>query len=176
MPFVDRPSASATFVLLDETGSRSTVQFDIPKTTLVEAAFLGVGGLRALIATLTNCAVISQSVTYSQHDTTPEVPAAGSRVERKGVFTFRTAAGKTATYQIPGIIPDVVTNSGRIDEDRPAVAAFVNALIAADVIFCDSNGSDLTSLKEAYERYRRTTRSMLPNDRKPDPDVVPDVG
>lgn len=172
MPFIERPSAAMTFTLEDATGSKATVSFDIPVTTLADAALTGANAVRALLASITGCAVLSQAVTYSQFDTTPEVPAAGSRVEKKGVFVFRTAAGKTAAYQVPGIESSVVLKGGRIDEDAVAVAAFVNAIIAAGAIFSDSNGVDLVSLSQAYERYRRTTRKMLPSDRTPDVDII----
>lgn len=173
MPFIERPTASMTFTLLDETGSRSTVQFDVPQTTLADAALTAATAVRALLANITGCAIVSQTLTYSQFDTTPELPAAGSRAEKKGVFTFRTAAGKTVKYEIPGIEPGLVMTSGRINEDSPAVAALVAAITAADAVFSDSNGVDLVSLSQAYERYRRTTRQMLPRDRTPDADILP---
>lgn len=173
MPFVERPSASMTFTLVDETGSRATVSFDIPVGTPADVALTGANVARGLLANITGCAVVSQAVTYSQFDTTPEQPAAGSRVEKKGVFTFRTAAGKTATYQVPGIESALVLKGGRIDEDAVAVAAFVTAITAVDAIYSDSNGSDLVSLKEAYERYRSSTRRMLPSDRAPDANITP---
>lgn len=172
MPFVERPSAAMTFTLEDATGSRATVSFDIPVGTAADAALTAANAVRGLLANITGCAIISQAVTYSQFDTTPELPAAGSRVEKKGVFSFRTGAGKTATYQVPGIESALVLKSGRIDEDAVAVAAFVTVITAADAVFSDSNGVDLVSLAAAYERYRRTTRKMLPNDRSPDADIV----
>lgn len=174
MPFIERPSAAMTFNLLDETGSRATVSFDIPVTTLADAALTGANAMRALLASITGCAVVSQAVTYSQFDTTPELPKAGSRVERKGVFVFRTAAGKTASYQVPGIEGNMVLKTGRVDEDSPEVAAFVNGIIVAGAIFSDSNGVDIVSLSKAYERYRRTTRTMLPSSRTPDADIIAD--
>jgi hypothetical protein len=155
MAWIEKPTASLTYVMLDETGSRSTVSFDVPETTLADAA-------------LTDCAVISYSLTYSSADDAPAAPAAGSRVERKGVFSFRTSAGKTATYQIPGIADSVVDASGRIDDDNVAVAAFVTAVTAADAVFTDSNGANIASLKAAYERYRSTSRNQLPANRFPD--------
>lgn len=173
MPFVERPSASLTFGLLDETGSRSTISFDVPADTLADAALTAANAVRLLLANVTGCAIVSQSVTYSQFDTTPELPAAGSRVEKKGVLVFRTAAGKTARYEVPGVESGLVMTSGRINEDSPAMAALIAAITAADAVFCDSNGSDLVSLKEAYERYRRTTRGMMPRDRVPDADILP---
>lgn len=172
MPFVERPSAAMTFTLRDETGSNSTVSFDIPVGTAADVALTGANVVRGLLANVTGCAILSQAVTYSQFDTTPEIPVAGSRVEKKGVFVFRTAAGKTAQYQVPGINAGAVLKGGRIDEDNPAVFAFVAGIIGANAIFCDSNGVDLVSLAQSYERYRRTTRKMLPSDRSPDTDTT----
>lgn len=172
MPFVERPSASMTFTLQDETGSRANVSFDIPVSTLADAALTAANVMRGLLANITGCSVVSQAVTYSQFDTTPEIAGAGSRVEKKGVFVFRTAAGKTTQYQVPGIMSNLVLKGGRIDEDIPVVAAFVTAITAADAVFSDSNGVDLVSLAQAYERYRRTSRKMLPADRSPDVDIL----
>lgn len=173
MPFVERPTASMTFGLLDETGSRSTVSFDVPEGTLADVALTAANAVRALLASVTGCAVVTQSLTYSQFDTTPEAPTAGSRVEKKGVLVFRTAAGKTVKYEIPGIEPALVLTSGRLNEDAVTLAALVAAMTAADAVFSDSNGSDLVSLASAYERYRRTTRTMMPRDRIPDADILP---
>lgn len=168
MAFVERPTASLTYILQDETGSKAPFSLDVPQGTLADAAITAAGLLRPLIEAVTDCAVLSYSLTYSSFDDAPPPATPGSRVERKGVFTFRTAAGKTVTYQLPGIIDSAVLQSGRIDDDNLAIAAFTTAIIEVGAIFCDSNGVDLSSLKEAYERYRRTTRKMLPSERAPD--------
>lgn len=168
MAWAEKPTASLTYVMVDESGSRSTCSFDVPETTLADAALTAAAALRPLIEALTDCAVVSYSLTYSSFDDAPAAPAAGSRVERKGVFSFRTATGKTATYQIPGIADAIVEASGRIDDDNVAVAAFVTAVTAVDAVFCDSSGSDLKSLRAAYERFRSSTGRQLPQNRYPD--------
>jgi hypothetical protein len=168
MAWLEKPTAALTYVLLDETGSRSNMSLDVPESTLADAALTAAGVLRPLIEALTDCAVVSYSLAYTSFDDAPPAPAAGSRVERKGVFQFRTATGKTATYQVPGIADALVEASGRIDDDAPAVAAFAGALTALDALFTDSNGADLRSLKAAYERFRSTTKRQLPQNRFPD--------
>jgi hypothetical protein len=168
MAWAEKPAASLTFVMLDETGSKGNLSFDVPESTLMDAAMTAAAALRPLIEAITDCSVLSYSLTYSSFDDAPPAPAAGSRVERKGVFQFRTAAGKKVTYQVPGIIETAVLQSGRIDDDDLAIAAFTGALTALDAIFCDSNGSDLRSLAAAYEMYRGTTRGQAPRDRAPD--------
>jgi hypothetical protein len=168
MAWGEKPSAALTYTFKDETGSISSLQLDVPEDTDADVALTAAAALRPLIEAISDCAVISYGLAYSSFDDAPAAPTAGSRVERKGTFVFRTAAGKTARYQVPGIISAAVESSGRIDEDNLAIAAFVAALIGVDTIFCDSNGVDLTSLKEAYERYKGTTRKQLPSNRSPD--------
>lgn len=168
MAWAERPTASLTFVMLDETGSKANFSLDVPETTLADAALTAAAALRPLIEAITDCAVLSYSLTYSAFDDAPPAAAASSRVERKGIFQFRTAAGKLVNYQVPGIIDAAVLQSGRIDDDNAAIAAFTAALTAVDALFCDSNGSDLRSLAAAYERYRSTTRNQMPKDRAPD--------
>lgn len=171
MAFVALPAAEVTFGLLDETGSKGTLQVNVPGATLIADAQTAADGLRALIEAITGCAVVSQSITFTQIDDAQPAPAVGSRVEQKGVFVFRTAAGKTVTYQVPGIAVGV-KDTGQIDEDNAAIAAFVTGLNDAAAIFSDSNGQALAGLVKAYERYRRSTRAMLPSKKEPDADAV----
>lgn len=175
MAWEERPTASLSYTLVDETGSRAQLSLDVPEGTAMDVAMTAAGALRPLIQAITDCAVVAYSLTYSATDDAPEAPQAGSRVERKGVFIFRVAGGKTARITVPGILQAVVLKSGRIDEDRPVVAAFTGALVAVDAIFSDSNGRDLRSLAKAYERYRSTTRAWMPRDTSPDADVLPEV-
>ena len=173
MAFVTKPTAQLTFVLVDGTGSRATMQFDVPYDTLAAVAIAAADVLRPLIGALTGCTVVSQSLAYSSVDNAPVAPALESRVERKGVVQFLTAAGKTVSYSIPGIITSMLNRSGSINEDMLAMQAFVNGIVDVDAIFSDSNGVDITAYKGGYERYRRSTRSMLPTDRRPDSDIIP---
>lgn len=168
MAWQEKPSASLTYSLKDETGSNGVFSLDVPADTLADVALTAAGAFRPFVEALTDCAVLSYTLSYSSFDDAPPAPAAGSRVEKKGTFVFRTAAGKTVTYQLPGIIQGAILGSGRIDDDNLAVASFVTAITEAGAIFCDSNGVDLTSLKAAYERYRSTSRRQLPTDRAPD--------
>lgn len=168
MAWNERPSASLTYVLKDETGSTSTFALDVPQTTPMDVAMTAAGVMRPLVEAITDCAILSYSLTYSSNDDAPAAPAAGSRVERKGKFVFRTSAGKTVAYQVPGIADAVVLSDGRIDDDAAPVLAFTTAITALDAIFTDSNGANISSLKEAYERFSRTTRKQLPSQRQPD--------
>jgi hypothetical protein len=173
MGWNERDTASLTFVCRDETGSVANFSLDVPQTTLADVALTAAGVLRPLVEAITDCAVLSYSLTYSSFDDAPPAAAADSRVERKGVFQFLTAAGKKVSYQVPGIKLSGILQSGRIDDDNIEIKAFYSALIAVDAIFCDSNGKDLRSLVGAYERYRGTTRAWAPVNRAPDADILP---
>lgn len=168
MPWIERQTASLTYTLQDETGSKSTFSVDVPESTLADVALTAAAALRPLIEACTDCEVISYALTYSARNTTPAAAAVNSRVERKGVLQFLTAAGKIATYQLPGVVDAAVLQDGRIDDDNLAIAALAGAMIAADAIFTDSNNSSLDSLYAAYERYSSTTKRQLPSARRPD--------
>lgn len=168
MPWIEKPTASLVYSLVDETGSNSTFSLDVPEATLADVALTAAAALRPLIEACTDCEVVAYNLTYSSRNTTPAPAGGGSRVERKGVLQFLTAAGKVATYQLPGIIDAAVLPDGRIDDDNLAIAALAGAIIAADAIFTDSNGQGLDSLYAAYERYSRTTKMQLPLSRRPD--------
>jgi hypothetical protein len=171
MAFVDLPVASVTFTMVDGSGSQGSVSFNIPAATTIADALTAANQLRPLITALTGCGVVAMNITYSSIETTPTGLAADySRIERKGVFSFRTAAGKSVSYQIPGILDAIVLPDGRIDEDVTEVSAFLVDLVAAP--WTDSNGVDLTALTSAFERYRRTSRPMLPSKKTPDANLV----
>jgi hypothetical protein len=173
MAWHERPTASLTFVLRDETGSVSNLSLDVPQTTAMDAAMLAAAALRPLIQGISDCAVLSYSLTYSAFDDAPEAAGAASRVERKGIFQFLTAAGKKVSYQVPGIKASAVLTSGRLDDDNLEVAVFHGAITALNALYCDSNGVDITTLVAAYERYRGTTRAWTPTNRAPDADILP---
>ena len=168
MPWIERPSAALSFSLQDETGSKSTFNLDVPVDTSADVALTAAAALRPLIEACTDCVVNGYQLSYSSRNTTPEAAAAGSRVERKGVLQFLTAAGKIASYSLPGVIDAAVMPDGRLDDDNLAIAALAGAIIAADAIFSDSNGQSLDSLYAAYERFSRTTKTQMPLSRRPD--------
>jgi hypothetical protein len=168
MAFVDRPTASLSYSLVDETGSKSQFSLDMPSDTLADVALTGAAALVPLVRAATGCTVLSYNVTYGARDVTPPAADAGSRVERKGTFQFLTAAGKIVTYNLPGIISAAVLPDGRIDDDHVAIAPLAGAIIAVDALFTDSNGVDLTALYAAYEKFARTTKGQLPSARRPD--------
>ncbi len=173
MAFVDSPTAQLTYVMVDAKGKRGTFQLDVPWGTLAAEAIAAASVFRVLVEAVSGCKCVSQSVSYTSRNNFPDPADAGSRVERKGVIQFLTAAGKTVNYSIPAIQENMLRLDGSINEDMPAMQALVNAVVAVDAIFSDSNGVDITAYKGGYERFRRTTRAGLPTTRRPDADIIP---
>lgn len=171
--FIQKPTAQLTWSLVDSSGSRSNMSFDVPNGTLVAAALAAADVVRPLILAITGCTMVGQSLTYSMVDNAPPAAVAGSRVEQKGVLTFYTAAGKTVRYSIPGLRASFLKTSGAVNEDWPSMQALINGIVAADAIFCDSNGVDITAYKGGFESFRASTKNMLPTDVVPDADVTP---
>lgn len=174
MPFVDSPVATVTWAMVDETGSPTTFQLNFGRDEAMPGALIKIANTTQLLEDLTGCAILSTTISYSSIQTDPPSAQPVSRREKKGVFVFRTAAGKSAQCAVPGIKAEFVKKSGQIDEDIPAVVTFVEGLVAGPTssFYTDSNGSALVSLSKAYERFARTTKAALPSLRIPDGDTT----
>lgn len=167
MALVNLP-VQVTFSLIDESGSKAQLQVNVNNAATLADIRTAANALIPLVQALTGCSVLGFSVAASTIETTALVGSAGSRVERRGLFSFRTAGGKIAQVTIPGLKEEVILSSGRIDEDLPEVEAFLAALLGAP--YTDSNNSDLVSVVEAYETYRTTTKTQKPSQRRGDVD------
>jgi hypothetical protein len=165
MAFQPKPANTMTWVLKDETGSVTSMSINVKAGSNSADVFLATPAMRAAIQSFTGCAVLSEHFTSVVVDNTPETPQANSRVERKGVFSFLSEFGKPVLIEIPGIANGMVNDDGSIDTANPAIQTFINLIVAADAVFCDSNGADITALSKAYERYNSTTKTQLPSKR-----------
>lgn len=165
MALVNMPG-TVTYTLQDISGSKSNFQVQFPAATTVADVRTAAGALYLLLPDITTCAVLGYSISYPTFDDAAAAPDADSRVERKAVFQFRTAAGKTVSLALPGIEATAVLASGRVDEDITEVAAVVTNLLGAP--WTDSNGSDLSALLGIYERFRGTSKGWMPRDRVAD--------
>lgn len=174
MPTVQLPVASVTWAMVDETGSPTSFQLNFGRDEEMAGALVKIANTTAHLEDISGCAVLSTTISYSSIQTDPPAAQPVSRREKKGVFSFRTQAGKTATYAVPGIRAEFVKKSGQIDEDIPAIVTFVEDLIAGagGAFYTDSNGSPLASLVKAYERFQKTTKAGLPSLRIPDGDTT----
>ena len=165
MAFTNEPAAKLIYNLKDETGNQAKVVFHVPFDTLAAVALAGADALGLLIHAMTDCQVLSYSLTYGVVDPAPSTAGAGSRIEHKGRFIWELANGLTTREEIPAIKPSLVAQDGAIDLTATAVAAFLTAMVDVDALFCGIDGSDITALSGAYEAFRRSTRHMLPSRR-----------
>lgn len=165
MAFVNTPAATLGFTFRDASGSISTVQINVPYATLAAVAITAADAIRAAMLALSDATVIGQSLTYSYFDDAPPAANAGSRVEEKGQFIWRTSNGRTTGFTIPAIKDSVLTPSGAIDRTDALVIALDTVVTGAGAIFASADGSDITSLYKAYQRFNRSTKRTLPADR-----------
>jgi hypothetical protein len=165
MAFINTPAATLSFTFRDSSGSLANMNIDVPYATLASAALLAADGIRTAMLALSDATVVSQSLTYSFFDTAPPAATVGSRIEEKGQFIWRTANGRTTGFTIPAVKDAILTVSGSIDRTNALVTALDTVVVGAGAIFCAADGSDITSLYKAYQRFNRSTRRSLPSDR-----------
>src|SRR5690348_12509439 len=102
-----RLTFAITYRFVDERGTASTISFDanaqLPFTDVQYAATLVADRLVAL----SSAHLVGYTITYNVIYTETERAQPQSRVERKGMIGFLTAQGKSVTYQIPAILPEL---------------------------------------------------------------------
>jgi hypothetical protein len=165
MAWVTLPSLAVTFTYVDASGSVGKSVAHLPAATTLADAETAAAGLVVQLLSASDCQVISYSITWGVMNTTPAAPAAGSRVENKAKFSFRTAAGKLAIVSVPGIKSAAVATSGGIISTETSVAALITALTGG--IWCDSNGSDLSALASDAQVFHSTTKRQYTTDTNP---------
>jgi hypothetical protein len=165
MAFVNLPTASLKFTFRDASGSMGFMKIDVPYDTLASEAIIAATGIRTAMLALSDATVIGQSLTYSYFDDAPPAANAGSRVEEKGEFVWRTANGRSTRFSIPAVKDTVLTTSGAVDRANVLVTALDAVVVGANSIFCAADGSDITSLLHAYQRFNSSSKKQLPGDR-----------
>jgi hypothetical protein len=165
MAFVNTPTATLSFTFRDASGSMATMQINVPYATLAAAAITAAAAIRTAMLALSDATVVAQSLTYSYFDDAPPAANDGSRIEEKGQFIWRTANARTTGFTIPAIKDEVLTLSGAVDRENALVIALDDVVTGVGAIFAGADGSDITSLYKAYQRFNRSTRRSLPADR-----------
>ncbi len=165
MAMTNLPAAQLTFTLEDDSGSQSKVQFHVPFGTLASVALAGANTVAPLIAAVSDCAIVAQSLTYAYFDPLHALPVAGSRVEEKGIVIMRAANGRTSRIAIPAIKDALLNKSGSIDRANADFEALFAAVLDASAVFCAADGSDLVSVDKAYQGFRSSTKRSLPSDK-----------
>jgi hypothetical protein len=165
MALVNTPTAKLDFTFVDGTGSRGHTLVHVPYATLAAAAITAADAISAAMAALSDAAIVSYSLTYSKFEDTPGTPDPASRVEEKGFFSWRTANARSSSFTIPAIKDSLLTPSGKIDQSDVLVAALIAVVAGTGTIFAGADGSDITGILRAYQRFNRSTRNQLPGDR-----------
>ena len=122
MAFINTPAATLSFTFRDASGSQATMQINVPYGTLAAAAITAADAIRTAMLALSDATVVAQSLTYSYFDDAPAAANAGSRIEEKGQFIWRTANARTTGFTIPAIKDSVLNTSGSIDRTDPCPA------------------------------------------------------
>lgn len=165
MAFVDGP-ISVSFTFQDDDLAQAATSVKLPAGTTLAAAHTFAQSYVALLAPVTDCAIVDYNLTQQVYDDTYPTAAVGSDVENKGVLTIRTANNNTSTLSWPGVLESILVNtitpsSTYIDLANVAVAALITALIngLAGTQPSNRNGQDFRSVKEAYKQNRGSQKS-----------------
>lgn len=162
MSLSNLPTAQLSFAMRDASGSTGRLLIHVPYATLAAAAITAADAIAAAVAAITGCVVDGYELTYSKRETAPADPTAGSRVENKGLFIWRTADGRTTRFSVPGIVDAVLNPDGSIDRTNADIIALETVVTDVGSIFAGASGSDITALLEAYQRFSSTTKNQLP--------------
>jgi hypothetical protein len=165
MALTNLPTAQLSFKLRDASGSIGRFVVHVPYATLAAAAITAADAISAAVALITGCVVLGYELTYAKNETAPGTPTTGSRVEDKGVFVWRTANGRTTRFEIPGIVDAVLNPDGSIDRTNADIIALDAVVTGVGAIFAGADGSDITSLLEAYQRFNATKKRQMPANR-----------
>ena len=165
MALTNLPTAALDFTFRDESGSIGHTLVHIPYGTLAAVAIAAADAIVASMALLSNAVCLGYKLTYGKTETTPAAPAAGSRVEDKGQFIWRTADGRTASFSIPAVVEGILNVDGSIDRTNADVIALIAVVTGVGSIFAGASGSDITDILSAYQRFSRSTRNQLPSAR-----------
>jgi len=162
MALTNLPTAQLSFRLKDASGSIGRFVVHVPYATLAAAAITAADAISAAVAAITDCVVLGYELTYAKNETDPGDPVAGSRVEEKGVFIWRTANARSTRFEVPAIKDSLLNPDGSIDTTAALVVALVDVVTGVGAIFAGADGSDITSLLEAYQRFNASTKRQLP--------------
>jgi hypothetical protein len=165
MALVNTPTGQLKIDYRDASGSKASSILHFPYDTLTSVVVTAADLISAALNALSDAAIDGYSITYVKREDTPATPTAGSRVEEKGNFVWRTDNGRSTRFTIPAIVDSVLNDSGSIDKTDALITALVAAVTDVDLIFASADGSDITALLEAYQSFRRSTKRQLPSDR-----------
>lgn len=165
MALVNLPTGQLKIDYRDASGSKGSTIFHFPYATATAVVITVADVLSAALNALSDAAIDGYSITYTKREDTPATPTAGSRVEEKGNFVYRTSNGRSTRFTIPAIVDSVLNTSGSVNKASALITALTAAIVDGDFAFASADGSDITALLEAYQTFRGTTKEQAPKDR-----------
>lgn len=138
-----------TYTFRDAKGSETNASVMAPAAITLVNARAYADGLGDAMLACSDGQMMGYSINLASAASGAPVPVAGSRVEDKGLFSARTAAGKDVQFTVPAIKLSVLdTNQKSIDLIDPLITTLINLLITGDGVTAavDSNGIDLSQI------------------------------
>lgn len=156
------------FSIIDEKGdvSRITLHYGTVNDLVDFGLMVGdIANVAPLLNALVTGGLLNVGVCY-EYDFSglgwSSTPAAGSDVQEKGEFAFRTADGSISRINLPTFDEQfIATGTGNVDQADPAVAAFITYMLTgngANPDPTDARASDLVSLAYAVENWGKRRR------------------
>lgn len=162
MAIVQEPFWTLTIALQDRDLNKGSVQLYVAATVLVADIITAMSTLIIpRITALSDAIVLGWSINRSAFENAPALAPETSDVERKGTFTFRTAANRPVTMQLPSVLNTlVIDRTNQLDLTNVSVLAFTNMIIDGAVLGSvrpvSVTGDDVTVLVNGYKRHRRS--------------------
>lgn len=150
--------------VLDGSASLGMLTAYLPAGATVAAATSGAAARRALIAPVTGCVFVRESVIYSSIESAPVAPAASASALAAGVLMFSTGEQtQLGLVSIPGLLPNLLVVDGcaaalDIDRAHPAIAALVSHLVSSG--YSNPFGYTLASAIAGYMQQRYSYASI----------------
>lgn len=158
-------SIKVSFQFRDASGSLGSTHGYRALTDTLAAIKTAADALATALLGASDCSLLSYSVAAA-YANDAVLPAGGlSRVERKGVIQFATAAGFLSEMSIPGINATLINQAGGLISDAVNLVAVTDAVVNGG--WTDNRGADLVRVEKDYETFRATTKGSKTTDTNP---------
>lgn len=151
------PNARISLTCTDSEGHASVMTIYSPAALTAIVPILT--PFKAIVEALTDASVTKIEVTRQDPEPVTTIPAGNVDNEIKAQFGFLTEDSTVALISVPAFDRSkLIPNSNIVDVTDAAVAAFTAAMTTGNLDVVDSRGSDLKTLKSAFEAYGRRRR------------------
>lgn len=126
---INLPAAEVVISLRDGSGSVGRVMANVGDGTSITAARGAIQTLLGPLSSLSRCAMVGYSVSYTTFISSAAGDA-GQLALARGLFVFATdQEDQYLTLAVPGINPELVALDGTVDPAQPDVAAFIGQVV-----------------------------------------------